>query len=41
VDDEPVDSIDGLLELVGLRVLLGVLETLRTERTQEEGKEEV
>ena len=41
-DDEARDAVDGLLQLVGPRVLLRrVLQVLRAERAQQQGEEEV
>jgi len=40
-DAEPVDTVDGLLQLVGTLVLFRVLQTLSAERAQQQRQEQV
>ena len=41
VDAEPVDAVDSLLQLVGTFLLLRVLQTLSTERAQQQRQEQI
>ena len=41
VDDQTVDPVHRFLELVGLRIFLGMLQTFRSERTEQQSQEQV